>query len=208
MAPRLIVDSVLLVTLTLQFLPDRPRCRPYRRILNRHFVFERILVDTRIPFDELPVLTRLTVGKLGRKVRSLDNQRVTFPGTTRVPMSQTNRARRMAPAQVDDTLEPLPLPSVIPDSDRILALYDAAEPIEIWCGTKHAPIAQTLVLRAVVPVHAQRVVEGGDIRSTRRWWPELPAFAGGRALLAGRGVPHEHDTPLAPDLVVLLSLWG
>ena len=122
-------------------------------------------------------------------------------------MAETDLARRMAPAQVDDALEPLALPGVIADGDRILALHDTTEPVEIGCGAKHAPIAQTLILRAVVAVHARRVVEGRNIEPTRRWGPVLPALAAGCVLLAGRGVPHEHDPPLAPDLVLPLGLW-
>ena len=50
-------------------------------------------------------------------------------------MPQMDLARGMAPAQVDDALEPLALPSVIADRDRILALDDAAEPVEVGCAT-------------------------------------------------------------------------
>ena len=88
----------------------------------------------------------------------------------------------MASAQVDDALEPLALPGVIADRDRLLTLHDTTEPVEIGCGAKHAPIAQTLILRAVVAVHAQRVVEGRNVEPARRWGPVLPALAGGAGL--------------------------
>ena len=67
-APRLVVDPVLLIALMLQFLPDGPRRRPHRGILDRHLVFERVLVNPRIPFDEPTVLTRTLEGELGREI--------------------------------------------------------------------------------------------------------------------------------------------
>src|SRR5439155_26235277 len=54
--PRLGIDSIRLVALSLQFVRGSPRFRPHGRILYRHGVLDRIRVDACPPFDEMPLL--------------------------------------------------------------------------------------------------------------------------------------------------------
>ena len=89
-------------------------------------------------------------------------------------MPQTDPTRRMAPAQVDDALVPLTLPGILADRDGIRTLHDAAEPVEIGCVPRHAPVAQALVLRPVVAVHAAGVVEGAKLNRRRDGGPHSP----------------------------------
>src|SRR5437773_1685648 len=52
------VEPVRLVGLPGEVDLDGPRLRPHRRVRDRHGVFERVLVETRPPLDEVQVLTR------------------------------------------------------------------------------------------------------------------------------------------------------
>src|SRR5204863_8722270 len=53
---RLGVESIQLVALFVEVQLDRPRPGPYRGILDCDLVLERVCIDARPPFDEMPVL--------------------------------------------------------------------------------------------------------------------------------------------------------
>ena len=205
-APRLVVDPVLPVALPRQLLADRPRRHPRRRILDRHLVFERVLVEARVAFDQAPVRARFAEGELGREVGGLDDQGVALPAAARIAVPQTDPGRRMAAAQVDGALVSLALPGVVADGDGVLALHDAAEPVQVGRAPRHAPVAQALILRAEVAVHAAGVVEGNDVEPARRRRSVLPAGAAAAADTAGLGAAQKHEAPLALHFVAALGL--
>src|SRR5947207_7278110 len=79
MASGLLVDPIRLRALPGQVLPDRPRPRPRRRILERDDVVDHGLVDSGPPFDETLVLARTLPVRLRTEVGHFDDERIAFP---------------------------------------------------------------------------------------------------------------------------------
>src|SRR5712691_9116099 len=79
MASGLLVDAIRLRALPGQILPDRPRPRPRRRILDRDDVVDHVLVDTGPPFDEAQVLARPLPIRFRTEVGHFDDERIAFP---------------------------------------------------------------------------------------------------------------------------------
>ena len=162
-----------IVPLHRQLLLDGPGRRPHRRVRDRDRVLHRVRIHPREPFDELQVLGGAAERELRREIRGLDDQRIALEAAARVAVAEADVARRMAPAQIDHALVALALPGVDADRDGVRPLHDAAEPVEVRRRSPHAAVAQALILRAVVTVHAPRVVERGHFGEARRGRPVL-----------------------------------
>src|SRR4029434_1617971 len=110
----------------------------------------------------------------------------------------------MVPAQIDDALESLTLSGVDADRNRVRPLYDAAKSDEIRFRSRHAAIGHAVILRAVVAVHALRVVERRHLGSARRRRTVLPTAARGHFVFTGVGVLKQREPELAVATVQVL----
>ena len=120
------------------------------------FASRRVTRSTSVRFSAAP-----RIGKFGEKFVVSTTERVALEVAARVAVAEADVGRRMAAAQIDDALESLALPGVDAERDDVLPLHDAAEPAEVRLRSQHAAVAHALILRAVVAVHALRVVERG-----------------------------------------------
>ena len=105
--------------LQLQLLPDGPRARPGRRIVDRDDVLQRRLVDPAPALDQMEVFAGAAVAALRGEVRDVDHQRVAFPVAAGVSERRADVARQMpAPVDRDDALPSLSLAHVVEDRQR------------------------------------------------------------------------------------------
>src|SRR5262249_53042716 len=110
----------------------------------------------------------------------------------------------MVSTQIHDALESLTLAGVDTKRDDVLPLHDAAESGEVGLRAEHAAVAHALIFRAVVAVHALRVVGRRLLVELRRGWAVLPTGAAVHLVLAGVGVLKERQAELPVETVPLL----
>ena len=79
--PRLHIVPIQLVARLRPFHFGGPRPCPGHRILDRHFVLERVRVETCEAFDQMQVLAGALIVSLLVEVGDIDDQRITFPVT-------------------------------------------------------------------------------------------------------------------------------
>src|SRR5712691_10302474 len=137
----LVEDPIVALVLFIQFLLDRPRPRPYRRVLDRHGVLDRLLVDARPSFHEMQVLMGSVEVRLGREVGDVHDQRIAIPPPARVSPPEPDVGRQMRRRRDrDHTLPPLSLPGVVENRNLSARLYDATEPGEVRQRRNHTPL--------------------------------------------------------------------
>ena len=165
MASGLLVDPIRLRALPGQILPDRPRPRPRRRILDRDDVVDHVLVDTGPPFDEAQVLARPLPIRFRTEVGHVDDERIAFPVCAGITRPLADVPGKVWPiAHGNDALPSLALTRVVEDRDGVTRLDDFLEqadnPAKIRQGGSHAPLAHAPVFRAVHAVDIARHVVG------------------------------------------------
>src|SRR5438094_9367399 len=100
-----LVAGVLEQALGAALEPDdrRPRRRPRRRIVDRDCVIDSIGRDGREAFDGMQVIGRAHEVVLRREVGRVDDERPTFPVSSRVALPPAKRGRQVrTPVQIDD----------------------------------------------------------------------------------------------------------
>src|SRR6266545_2913453 len=127
-AARLVVEPVVLVALPRELLLRAPRPGPYRRILDRHDIFEAARTSAPPALDQMKVLTRALVVRLRTEVGDVDDERVALPTPARIAIPLAHAGRQMRPPVHDDVALPaLTLSDVIKDRDTTRRLHDPAE---------------------------------------------------------------------------------
>src|SRR5262249_61437805 len=112
--PRFVVNPIRLLVLLGHFYLHGPGSRPCRRIIDCDDVLECARVDACPPFDQMQVLARSLVLRLGTEITDIDDQRIPLPTAARVPPPLANvwgQVRTVGHG--NDALPPLPLANII-----------------------------------------------------------------------------------------------
>src|SRR5438876_4462201 len=127
-AARLGINSVLLLALPRELLPDGPRTRPHRRVFDRDLVGEGLWPGAHPALNQVQVLARSKYIGFRTEVGHVDHKRVALPTAARVAVPLTDVGRQVgAPVHDDVPLPPLSLTHVVEDRDAARRLHDPAE---------------------------------------------------------------------------------
>src|SRR5215831_3815135 len=127
-AARLGVESVLIVTLSGEFLLDGPGPGPHGRIFDRDLVGEGHWPRARPSLNEMQVLAGPKGISFRTEVGHVDYQRIALPMAARVTVPLADVGRQVGAAVHDDVaLPPLPLAHVVEHRDAARRLHDPAE---------------------------------------------------------------------------------
>src|SRR5262249_18729792 len=170
---RLSVESILLVTLSGEFLLDGPGPGPHSRIFDRDLVGEGHGPRARPSLNEMQVLARPKDIGFRTEVGHVDHQRVALPMAARVAEPLTDvRWQIGASAQDEVALPPFPLPPVVEDGGAAGGLHDSGETAGV--AAKHrgpaaqAALCQRTVLRTIVAIHTPGIIARSYFSASRR----------------------------------------
>src|SRR5262249_29663679 len=125
-AARLVINPVLLVTLSSELLLHGPWSGPHGRIFDQDLIREGRWPGPRPALDQMQVLACPEHVGLGTEVGHVDHERITFPVTAGVaePLTDVGRQVRTS-VHHDSALPALALVYVVEDRDATRRLHDA-----------------------------------------------------------------------------------
>src|SRR5260370_11887843 len=163
-AARLVINPVFLLVLFGEHLLDRPWPRPHHRIFDPHRVLERVGSGPRPPLDQMQVLTRALVIRLGTEIRHIDYQRIALPMAARIAIPLADAGGQVRTSGHDNVpLPPLALTHVVEHRDAARCLYNSTEaPAErgskLGQSAGQAPAIRPVCSRTIIALDVRQVV--------------------------------------------------